>query len=202
MEKAVGNEVETALHHFREAYSIFHSLGDPKPLSLAKFGLGFGYVCSFEPDKAEPLLEEALPALIKFDMKREIGLTRHFHADCSLVRKDYSESLHRYKIALKAILEAKDSLQMCMELLGIAMSLAGKSFFKDAIMLNAVVVHFMNKQFGFSEVKVDFWMQSIEETIGKAKQEVGAELTRQYEKEGISMGLEKAVEYALDFELV
>ena len=55
-------------------------------------------------------------------------------------------------------------------------------------MLNGVVVHFMYKQFGFSEVKVDFWMQSIEETIGKAKKEVGEERARQYEEEGIAMG--------------
>jgi predicted ATPase len=201
MEKAVGNEVETALHHFREAYSIFSSLGDPKPLSLAKFGLGFGYVCSFKPDKAEPLLEEALPELIRFDMKREIGMVRHFHADCALVRKDYSESFCRYKISLKAILQAKDYLQTFMELLGIAMSLAGKSYYKDGIKLNGVVVHFMNERFGFSEVPVDFWRHSIQETIGKAKNEVGEELAKQYEEEGIAMGVEKAVEYALDFEL-
>ena len=67
-------------------------------------------------------------------------------------------------------------------------------------MLNGVVVHFMYKQFGFSEVKVDFWMQSIEETIGKARKEVGEERARQYEEEGIAMGFDKAVEYALDFE--
>ena len=36
--------------------------------------------------------------------------------------------------------------------------------------------------------EVDFWMQSIEETIGKAKKEVGEERARQYEEEGIAMG--------------
>ena len=59
-------------------------------------------------------------------------------------------------------------------------------------MLNGVVVHFMYKHFGFSEVKVDFWMQSIEETIGKAKKEVGEERARQYEEEGIVMGFESS----------
>ena len=201
MEKAVGNDVETALHHFREAYSIFNSLGDPKQLSLAKFGLGFGYVCSFEPDKAEPLLEEALPDLIRFDMRREIGLARHFHADAALVRRDYPESFRRYKIALKAILKAKDALQAFLELHGIAMSLAGNSFFKDALMLDGAVVHYMYEQFGIREIAVDFWKQSIEKTIGQAKKTVGEELTRQYEEEGIAMGFDKAAEYALNFEM-
>lgn len=34
----------------------------------------------------------------------------------------------------------------------------------------------------------------------EAAEEVGDELAKQYEKEGIAMGFEKAVEYALDFE--
>ena len=200
-EKAASNEVETAMNHYQEAYSIFNSLGDPKLVALGKYGLGFGYVCSFKPDKAEPLFEEALPELIKLDMKREIGAVRHGHADCALIRKDYSESFRRYKIALKAIMLAKNYAQAFLELHGIAMSLAGKSFFKDAIMLNGIVVHFMYERFGISEIPVDFWRQSIEETIGKAKKEVGEELSRQYEEEGIAMGFEKAAEYALDLKL-
>ena len=40
-------------------------------------------------------------------------------------------------------------------------------------------------------------MQSIEETIGKAKKEVGEERARQYEEEGIAMGFEEIVEYSL-----
>ncbi len=44
-------------------------------------------------------------------------------------------------------------------------------------------------------------MQSIEETIGKAKKEVGEKRARQYEEEGIAMGFEEAVEYALEFKL-
>jgi hypothetical protein len=36
--------------------------------------------------------------------------------------------------------------------------------------------------------------------IEGAKKEVGEELAKQYEEEGIAMGFEKAVEYALDFD--
>ena len=94
-------------------------------------------------------------------MKREIGLARHFHADCALLRKDYAESFRRYKIALKAIIQAKDYGQALNELHGIAMSLAGKSFFKDAIMLDGAVVHFMYERFGITDIPVDFWRHSI-----------------------------------------
>jgi len=200
-EKAVSNEVETAMHHYQEAYSIFNSLGDPKLVVLGQYGLGFGYVCSFEPEKAEPILEEGLAGAVRFDMKREIGMIRHVLADCALLRHDYSESLRRYNIAFKAIRQAKDSLQLYLELQGIAMSLAGKSFYKDAIMLNGVVMHCLYELFGIEGVQVDFWVHSIKETIGSAKKEVGEELARQYEEEGIAMGFDKAADYALEFEL-
>lgn len=98
-------------------------------------------------------------------------------------------------------MHAKDYAQAFLELHGITMSLAGKSFFKDAIMLDGTVVHFMYERFGVREIPVDFWKQSIEETIGKAKKEVGEELTRQYEEEGRAMDFDKAAEYALDLEL-
>ena len=43
-------------------------------------------------------------------------------------------------------------------------------------------------------------MNGIDTYIEGAKKEVGEELAKKYEEEGIAMGLEKAVEYALDFE--
>jgi hypothetical protein len=162
--------------------------------------MGYGHVCSFEPDKAEPLLEEALVEAIKFDMKREIGMARHIYADCALLRKEYSVSFKRYKMAIKACMQAKDYGQAFAELLGIALSLAGKSFFKDAIILNSAAF-LMAEQLGVGGLAPDFWMHCTEETIGKAKKELGEELVKQYEEEGIAMGFDKAVEYALDFEL-
>ncbi|MEJ2596141.1 MAG: hypothetical protein P8100_13700 [bacterium] len=195
--------MESSMLHYQEAYSIFESLGDPKLIALGKYGLGFGYVCSFKPDKAEPFLEAALPAFIKFDMKREIGLARHVHADCALLRKDYSESFQRYKIALKACIQAKDHGQAVTELFGMAMSMAGKAFFRDALMLHGLIM-FLYEQLGVfieKEVWPDFWVHCVEQTIEKAKIEMGEELARQFEEEGILIGFEKAVEYALEFEI-
>jgi non-specific serine/threonine protein kinase len=201
--KTISNDKELYMRHFQKAYSIFNSHGDPKFVALAKYGLGFGHVNSFEPDKAEPLLEEALSELIKFDMRREIGFVRHVHADCALLRKDYSESFRRYTIALKACMQAKDHFQVITELNGVALSLAGKGLFKDALMLHGIAM-FTYKQYGsFIEEKdwPAFWLHCTNETIGIAKKEVGEELARQYEEEGIAMGLEKAVDYALEFSL-
>jgi non-specific serine/threonine protein kinase len=198
--KATNNEIESSMHHYQKAYSIFGSLRDPKPMVLTKFGMGYGHVCSFEPDKAEPMIEEALAEAIKFDMKREIGMARHVYADCALLRKDYSVSFERYKMALKACMQAKDYGQAIAELMGIALSLAGKSFYKDAITLNSAVLSIF-EQLGVGDLAPEFWIHCTEETIGKAKKEVAEALVKQYEEEGIAMGFDKAVEYALDFEL-
>jgi len=203
MSRAMSNDQQTALHHFQEAYSIFNSLGDPKALALAKYGLGFGYVCSFEPDKAELILEEALPELIKFDMKGEIGMARHVHADCALLRNDYTESLRRYKIALKACMQANNMGQAITELSGLAMSLAGLAFFKDAIKLQGLIMN-LYKQMGVFLDEIlwpAFWLHCMNETIGKAKKEVGEELARQYEEDGKALEFENAAEYALNLEV-
>jgi len=198
--KAMNNEVEESLFHSQKALDIFTSLGDQKQTVFAKYILGFGYVCSFEPDIAEPILQEGLSGAIKYDMKREIGMIRHCLADCALLRNKYTDSLEKYQVALTAIREAKDSAQTGAELQGVAMSLAGKSFYKDAIMLNAAAISWY-KQIGAGDINVNFWVHCIEETIGKAKKEVGEELAQQYEEEGIDMGFDKAVEYALDLDL-
>ena len=197
--KVMCNEIESSLQHFQKAYSIFNSFGDPKLMVLAKFGLGFGHICSFHPDKGEPLIKEALAEAIKYDMKREIGFCRHAYADCALLRKEYSTSFVRYRIALKAVMEAKDYGQAVYELQGIAMSLAGKSYHREAIMLNVAALN-MFEQLGIGEINVDLWVHCMEETIGKARKELGEEAVTKAEKEGIAMGFDKAVEYALDFE--
>jgi hypothetical protein len=44
-------------------------------------------------------------------------------------------------------------------------------------------------------------MDWFEEYVNRARKAVGEEKAAQYEQEGRQMGLEKAVEYALDFEL-
>ena len=46
---------------------------------------------------------------------------------------------------------------------------------------------------------LDFWDEWIDSYIEGAKKEVGEELAKKYEEEGIAMGFEKAAEYALDF---
>jgi hypothetical protein len=47
---------------------------------------------------------------------------------------------------------------------------------------------------------VGFWDEWIATYIEGAKREVGEKLAKQYEEEGISIGFEKAMEYALDFD--
>jgi hypothetical protein len=45
----------------------------------------------------------------------------------------------------------------------------------------------------------EFWDEWIATYIEGARKEVGEELAKSYKEEGIAMGFEKAIEYALDF---
>jgi hypothetical protein len=47
---------------------------------------------------------------------------------------------------------------------------------------------------------VGFWDNWIDTYIEGAKKGLGEERAKHYEEEGIAMGFDKAVEYALDFE--
>ena len=47
----------------------------------------------------------------------------------------------------------------------------------------------------------EFWDEWIDTYIEGARKEVGEELAKQYEEEGIAMGFEEVVEYSLEFKL-
>ena len=82
---------------------------------------------------------------------------------------------------------------------GVAFSVSGQSRWPKSIRLDAASRQNL-KEFGVSmDGKAEFWDEFIKIYLEGAKNEVGKELSRKYEEEGKTMGFEKAVEYALDF---
>ncbi len=83
---------------------------------------------------------------------------------------------------------------------GVAFALSGQRRWKKSLRLNAASVE-KSRTMGVSIYgMLEFWDEWTDTYIEGAKKEVGEELAIQYEEEGIAMGFEKAVEYALDFE--
>jgi len=198
MVKAIQDDREAAMHHFSKAYEIFKSLGDPRLMTIAKFWMGWGYVVNFEPEKGGPFIKEAMEEAIGYNMKREVGMCRHGYADCALLSKDYSASLERYRIALKAVMDAGDPGQALYELQGVAMSLAGGRRFADAVRLNSAVLAQAGK-LGITLVSMGFWDKCFRETIGMARAMIGEEKVVELEKEGSAMGFDWAVSEALQY---
>ena len=85
-----------------------------------------------------------------------------------------------------------------MDLQGVAFALSGQKRLAKAIRLNAAVME-NAKLLGLSVI-VDFWLEWYESYIVGAMKELGEELTKKYEEEGIAMGFEKAVQYGLYFD--
>lgn len=195
--KTMQGDMLTAMDHLNQGYSILKSLGDPRLMVNANFGMGFGYICSLEPLKAEPLIVEAMQDAIKYGMKREIGFCRHALADCALISKDYAVSLERYKVALKAVMEAGDLGQALYELQGIAMSQAGISNSPDSIRLNSAAIA-KSKELGIELAVIGFWDHCLKETIGMVSCSLGEQKVSALEREGSEMGFERAVELGLN----
>ncbi len=182
-----------------ESIEIFEKLGDPKLVAKAKLPLCWSYLHQFLPDQAEPIAEEIMRVALQFQMPWEIMVARHFFADCPLLREEYPDAQVRYGEALKAALETGNIAQACSELHGMAMTYAGQSRYHKAIRLDGAVLA-TYEEHGVSLPYMRFWHETLDKTVGRAKEQVGVKEAATLEEEGRAMGFEKAVEYALDFE--
>jgi len=192
-------DIEKGSKCIHEAFALFQELGDPKLIVRGKTWLAYVYINQIEPDKAEPIAKEALDRAIELNMTKEIMDSRHYYADCALLRQDYAVSQRRYSQALQAAFDLGDILQASAELQGISMSYAGQGRHSKSLRLNAAVIAKW-EAFGVKLPPLRFWFDSLDRTIGRAKEILGEEKASALEEEGRKMGFEKAVEYALDFD--
>ena len=163
-----------------------------------------GYVCfnlvsAKRFDQLKPLLEEYLDTSERLNQPDGIVVARHLMGDCAMAEKEFNESERKYAESLKTGIKYGNVGQSIFDLHGIALSLAGQRRWAKCIRLDAAANSAAGER-GFSLRGVaGFWDEWIDTYIERAKKEVGEELTRQYEEEGIAKGFEKAVEYAMDF---
>ena len=199
MMKCFTGEYADVSRHCEESIEVFEKLDDPKLVARAKVPLCWSYLHRFQPDIAEPIAEEIIEIALQFQMTRELVFARHFLADCPLLREDYHEAQVRYGEALKAALEIGNIVQACSEMHGMAMTYAGQSRYHKAVRLDGAVLA-TYEEHGVSLPYMRFWHETLDKTVGRAKEQVGVKEAATLEEEGRAMGFEKAVEYALDFE--
>jgi hypothetical protein len=205
----------------RDLIFPYHSVGDEKSsqacgkkcLDLAKqtknlelINHCLGYVCftyltAKNFHQVKPMVSELLETSEKLNQPDGIVIARHYMADCALGVKDFQDAERRYALSIETCSKYGNELQSITDLQGIAFEVSGQSRWAKSIRLDAAA----NEKARLSGVRLKglagFWDEWIDTYIQGARKEAGEELTRQYEEEGIAMGFEKAVEYAMDFSI-
>jgi predicted ATPase len=193
------NGYECALEYSQKALEIARELGKPGLINhcLLQVCQNLDYGKQFE--RALPYLEELIESSEKLKQPWTITVARHFHSDCALGMKDFREAERRYGLAIQTAIKYGNDFIAMADLQGIAFALSAQQRWKKSLRLNAASIE-RGKSIGIStQGKVECWDEWINNYIDGAKKAVGEELAKQYEEEGIAMGFDKAVEYALDF---
>lgn len=215
-----GNVVQEAAV-LRDLIFPYQSVGDEKSsqacgkkcLELAKqtenlelINHCLGYVCftyliAKNFHQAKPMVSELLETSEKLNQPDGIVIARHYMGDCALGVKDFQDAERRYALSIETGRKYGNELQSITDLQGVAFALSGQSRWAKSIRLDAAA----NEKARLYGIRLKglagFWDEWIDTYIEGAKKVVGEELTKQYEEEGILMGFEKAVEYAMAFNI-
>jgi hypothetical protein len=161
---------EEALAAFEEEAAICRETGDYDGETRSMSGIGQMLVVLGEVERAETL---ALGLIARAgDDLRASHFGYHFLADCSLLRGDCAQALPRYLDSLAAALSLGDVVETSFEVQGVAMSLAGTSNGRDALVLGGAV-EALWESLGVS-FDTRFWLDLLELYIGQARRDLGA----------------------------
>ncbi|MCK4346157.1 MAG: AAA family ATPase [Bacteroidales bacterium] len=190
---------DTGLKCSEQSLEIARNIGNPGLINHSLIWACTSLIVTKQFNRARPMAEKLLVS--SEELKQPFGIlrARHYLADCALSDKNFKEAEMQYCLAVEAALKYGDIFQVTNDLHGVAFSVSGQSRWSKSIRLDAAArenYRIMGKNI-FGSIK--FWDEWIDTYIGGAKEKLGEELTRKYEEEGIAMGFDKAVEYALDF---
>jgi non-specific serine/threonine protein kinase len=193
-------DFETGLGYAEEALEIAKKIGKPGFANFCLSSICTSLVHSTQFDRGLPYVEELLESSEKLEQPQGILYARHLHSDCALGVNDFKEAEQRYALGIETGVKYGNEWMAFVDMQGVAFALSGQSRLKKSLKLNSAAMEKANSLGVNIAGVVKFWDDWIETYIEGVKKEVGEELAKQYEEEGIAMGFEKAVEYALDLE--
>jgi predicted ATPase len=194
------DDSEIALEYSQKALEIARDLGKPGLINhcLIQVCQNLDYGKQFE--RCLPYVEELIESAEKLKQPWTITVARHFHSDCALGMKDFQEAERRYGRSIQTAIKYGNDFIAMGDVQGVAFALSGQQRWKKSLRLNAASIE-RGKSMGIStQGMIECWDEWIDTYIEGAKKTVGEELAKLYEKEGIALGFDKAVEYALDFQ--
>ena len=184
-----------------QSLKLAREVGNPWLINNALIYFCLAMVHSRQFVEALPHVEELLDSSEKLNHALGISGAHHFHSDCALGVKDFVEAEKRYGLASQIATKYGITFNSFADLQGVAFALSGQGRWAKSIRLNEAAVN------GFKSIGVEIygiwpmWDEFIDTYIGGARKAIGEKLVKQYEEEGIAMGFEKALEYALDIHI-
>jgi tetratricopeptide (TPR) repeat protein len=193
---------EAGVEYAKEGYALAELLDDPGIELYCMLPVCQGLVDLKKSSEARPMAMKTLKLAEGLENLYAIAWAHHNLGDCSLMEGKYHEAEREYGRGLVTSIKYGDTSNSCVEMLAIAMSVAGQGRYAKALRINAATTC-IAKSCGFlppEEYLLVFWHELVMEHIIGNREKLGEELTQKYEEEGQSMGFENAVDYALDFD--
>jgi non-specific serine/threonine protein kinase len=198
--QAILRDTEKAVFCSKRSLEIARKLDHPALVVNALQYLCRSLVHSMQFKKALPFVEELLVSSERINQSFGILAAYHFKGDCALAQKEFVDAEKKYGLASETAQKLGIIFQVYADIQGVAFALSGQSRWAKALRINAAALE------GFKSIGVEIyglfpmWDHFIDTYINGAKKAVGEKLLVQYEEEGRGMDLEKALEYALDFD--
>jgi tetratricopeptide (TPR) repeat protein len=183
----------------KRSHDLAINIGNPALINSCLSFVCMSHIFLKQYDEALPMAKEGIAASEKLEQPDILVRTHHFFSDCALGTGDFKEAEKRYALTVKTAMQYRNLGHGAIDLQGVAFALSGQKRWAKAIRLFAAASEYA-KSLGL-DIGVGFWGEWTDLYIGNARKALGEEFTRKYEEEGISMGHEKAVQYALDFEI-
>jgi len=197
-----GEDDDSAVRYAKEALSLAKQLDDPDTELHTAIALAQSLVLMKNTGDARPVINKMLVLAEKMESQFGLMAVHHLLGDCAILEEQYIESEREYGKSMMSAYKLGDTLQTCMELFFVAMSVAGQGRHAKALRLNAAATG-IAKALQFTapeEHEVTFMKKLAHQHIVGTRKKVGEVLTLKYEEEGRSQSLAKGVEYALDVE--
>jgi len=192
-------ERDASFNFSEEALEIARELGNPGLINYCLIYFCTMLIHTKQYDKGKPLVEELLLSSKKLENIWGIECAYHYLGDCGVGTEDFIEGEIQYAKGVETSFKHGTLWLAAYDTQGVAFALSGLGRYAKAIRLDAAAREQLKKLGIEVDGMFGFWDKWIETYIEGAKKEIGKERTMQCQEEGIKMGFEKAVEYALDF---
>jgi len=187
-----------AIAAFEEGLATFERLGDAPMVNRAKLAVAQILVGLPDIERVLAIVRDVLPSAIEQRNARDIHFALHFQADCALIAGDVRNAEVFYADSLRAAIDAGDPSEMCFEIDGIAMALAGQGRDRKAMVLVGALKA-ERERLGV-DFHVRFWDALIDRFLTPARARLGPEAATAAEREGRAMGFRPGIDYALSSE--